>query len=102
MNLLDHLQEQGYEPRDEKDPHGGNWFDLISPAVGAVRVVLYPADGYRAEVYLFDAHMVCEWDAKFSPGTPDAAITAVAELAEERVRARRRLRRRLERAQARG
>jgi hypothetical protein len=80
-NLMDHLQEQGYEPQDD-GTQCSDWYDLIISGIGSVRVVIWPGDGYRAEVYAFDGYMACEWDAKFSPGTPDAAIIGVIEAAE--------------------
>lgn len=79
--VMDHLQEQGYEPQDG-GADGGGWYDLIVSGIGSVRVCLYPDDGYRADVYVFDGGMALEWDAKFSPGTPDAAIIGVVEAAE--------------------
>ena len=86
-NLMDHLQEQGYEPQDSVE--GSDWYDLIVSGTGTVRVCLYPDDGDRAEVYTFDGYMVCEWDAKFSPGTPDSAVIAVIEAAEWQLAAKR-------------
>ena len=73
-NLLDHLQEQGYEPQDS----GDEWFDLIASGIGSVRVVLSD-DIY---VYAFDGYMASEWEARFTPGTPDAVILATLEAAE--------------------
>ena len=80
VSLLDHLQTQGYELHDE--PRRTLIADLAVSGIGTVRVVIHPNDGDRASVYLFDARMVCEWDAKFSPGTPDAVILATIEAAE--------------------
>jgi len=80
-SLMNHLQEQGYEPDDDATD-GGGWYDLIASGIGSVRVCLYPDDGYAADVYAFDGYMALMWDAKFSPGTPDAAILAVIEAAE--------------------
>ena len=80
-NLMDHLQEQGYEP-EEQDYDSGDWYHLIVSGIGSVRVCLYPRDGHRVEVYVFDAHGAEEWDVRTSPGTPDAAVIAVIEAAE--------------------
>lgn len=87
-NLMDHLQEQGYEPQETASAEG-EWFDLTVSGIGTVRVCLYPSDGYRADVYAFDAYMVSEWQASLSPGTPDAAILAVIEAAEWQLAAKR-------------
>jgi hypothetical protein len=81
-NLLDHLQEAGY------DPEGGLWFTLIVSGTGSVRVILYPDDG-RAEVYMFDGFMVCEWQVTLSPGTPTPVILAAIEAAEDELAAKR-------------
>jgi hypothetical protein len=80
-NLMDHLQEQGYEPADFSD----EWYDLIVSGIGSVRAVVSD-DSY---VYVFDGYMACEWQASFSPGTPDAAIIAVLEAAEWQLAAKR-------------
>lgn len=87
-NLMDHLQEQGYEPQDDA-ADGGDWYDLIVSGTGSVRVCLYPDDGHRADVYTFDRYMACLWQANLSPGTPDAAILAVIEAAEWQLAAKR-------------
>ncbi len=82
-NLLDHLQEQGYEPQGGVwSAPGGEWYDLIVSGIGSVRVCIYPDDGHRTDIYVFDGYKACEWDAKFSPGTPDAAVIATIEAAE--------------------
>ena len=57
--------------------------------VGTVRVCLYPDDCYRADVYAFDQYMTLVWDARLSPGAPDAAIVAVIEAAERELAAKR-------------
>ena len=85
-NLLDHLQEQGYEPLISTD---GDWYDLVVSGTGSIRAVLHPRDGDRAEIIFFDAHRICEWTASLSPGTPDAAIIAVLEAAEWQLAAKR-------------
>jgi hypothetical protein len=86
-NLLDHLQEQGYEPQDPASYHGQRveYYDLVVSGVGTVRVCIYPDDGHSAEVrtFAFDSYMCEEWEARFTPGTPDAAIIAVIEAAED-------------------
>lgn len=85
-SLLDHLQEQGYDPQEATDGdrwvYGGEWFDLTASGIGTVRVCLYPRDGHRAEVHYFDGGMICEWTVRLSPGTPDAVILATIEAAE--------------------
>lgn len=83
-NLLDHLQEQGYEPQESADYHGQivDCYDLIASGTGSVRVCIYPDDGGAAEVYAFDGYMAEEWHAKFCPNAPDAAVLAVIEAAE--------------------
>lgn len=80
-NLLDHLQEQGYDPQDTTSAEG-EWFDLTVSGTGTVRVCLYPDDGYSARIVAFDATMACEWDVRTSPGTPGAVIIAAVEAAE--------------------
>lgn len=90
--LIDHLIEQGYEPQEANGAFqraNGDWYDLIVSGIGTVRLVHFFDDGPRADVYVFDGGMVCEWDAKFSPGTPDAAIVAVIEAAEWQLAAKR-------------
>lgn len=81
VNLLDHLQEQGYEPRDPYG-HEGDWCDLVVSGTGTVRVGIYPHDGHRVDVYAFDKRLNCEWQVNLSPGTPDAVVLAVIEAAE--------------------
>jgi hypothetical protein len=85
-NLMDHLQEQGYEP---EIAGAVGQYDLIVSGIGSVRVCVYPDDGYRTDVYAFDGCQCTEWHARFSPGTPDAAIIAVVEEAEWRLAAKR-------------
>ena len=87
-NLLDHLQEQGYEPQDTTSTEG-EWFDLTVSGTGTVRVCLYPDDGYSARIIALDATMACEWDAKFDPNVPDAVILATVEAAEWHLAAKR-------------
>jgi len=78
-NLLDHLREQGYDP----DVTGAvDRFDLVVSGIGSVRVRLYPDDGYSADVSVLDGYMAEEWQARFCPNTPDAAILGVIEAAE--------------------
>ena len=80
-NLLDHLQEQGYEPADFSD----EWYDLVVSGVGSVRVVVSD-DIY---VYAFDKFMVCEWQVHLSSGASDAVIVAVLQAAEDDLAAKR-------------
>jgi hypothetical protein len=87
-NLMDHLQEQGYDPQDDASD-SGDWYDLVVSGVGSVRVCIYPDDGYGTNVYAFDCYMALRWDAKFSPGSPDAAILATVEAAEWELAAKR-------------
>jgi len=87
-NLLDHLQEQGYEPQETTSAEG-EWFDLIVSGIGTVRVCIYPNDCYRADIFVFDGYMTLVWDAKLSPGAPDQAIVAVIEAAEWQLAAKR-------------
>lgn len=87
-NLLDHLQEQGYDPQ-EPFGHDGDWYDLAVSGIGTVRACLsYPDEGY-ADVYAFDAGMACEWEVHLSPGTPDAVVIAILEAAEWQLAAKR-------------
>ncbi len=86
-NLLDHLQEQGYEPQGATTE--GDYYDLVISGTGTVRVVVCPGDGYRADVYAFEQYMCCEWCASFTPGTPDAVIVATIEAAERQLAAKR-------------
>lgn len=88
-NLLDHLQEQGYEPQGQYALHKGDFFDLTVSGTGTIRVVLYLNDGPRAEVCAFDKFMVCEWQVTLSPGTPDAVTLAAIEAAEQQLAAKR-------------
>ena len=87
-NLMDHLQEQGYEPQDTTSAEG-EWFDLIVSGIGTSRVCIYPDDDYSANVYAFDRYMCTEWEARFTPGTPDAVIIATIEAAEWKLAAKR-------------
>ena len=82
-NLLDHLQEAGYEPR-----YDGDWFDLTVPGVGTIRVRPDPDD---VNVYAFDERMACEWQVTLSPGTPGAVILTLIEAAEGELAAKRAL-----------
>ena len=88
-SLMDHLQEQGYEPQDEATYHGQRveTYDLIVSGIGSVRVCAYPDDEYSAEVYVNDS--ANEWEARFTPGTPDAVIIAVIKAAEWQLAAKR-------------
>ncbi len=79
--VLDHLQEQGYEPRDDS-PGRTLWADLTASGVGTVRVVINPEDEFSVEVYAFDKYLATEWEAHLSPGTPDAVALALIEAAE--------------------
>jgi hypothetical protein len=87
-NLIDHLQEQGYEPDGEEHIPHSDWYDLIVSGIGSVRVCIHPDDDYRTDVYLFDGHMGLEWKAVLS-GAPDAAIIATVEAAEWQLAAKR-------------
>jgi hypothetical protein len=84
-NLLDHLQEQGYTPQDTFGTFGidDEWYELTVPDVGTVRLCVYPDDCYRAEMFVFDPNMICEWDVKHSPSAPDAVIIAGLRAAEQ-------------------
>lgn len=84
-NLLDHLQEAGYDPEDQSGPI---WFTLVVSGTGSVRVILYPDDG-RAGVYMFDEFMACEWQVTLSPGTGTPVILATIEAAEDELAAKR-------------
>lgn len=90
-SLMDHLQEQGYEPQDPATYHDQlvECYDLIVSGIGSVRVCTYPDDDYSTEVYVFDGHMCEEWEARFTPGAPDAAVIAVIEAAEWELAAKR-------------
>lgn len=81
-SLLEHLQEQGYEPQEGRTCDNGDCYDLIASGIGTVRAVTYPDDEDSAAVHLFDRYMALEWSATFTPGTPDAAIIAVLQAAE--------------------
>ena len=80
-NLMDHLQEQGYEPHEDRD-----WFDLTASGTGTIRVSL---DDGAVMVFAFDKFMVCQWQTTMLPGTPDAVILAVIEAAEWQLAAKR-------------
>jgi hypothetical protein len=87
-NLMDHLQEQGYEPQGATTE--GDYYDLVVSGTGTVRVVVCPGDPLtRADVYAFEQYMCCEWRASFTPGTPDAVIIATVEAAEWQLAAKR-------------
>jgi hypothetical protein len=87
-DLMDHLQEQGYEPQDTTSADG-EWYDLVVSGIGSVRVCLFPDDGYSARIVGFDGTMACEWDVRTSPGTPGAVIIGIIEAAEWEPAARR-------------
>jgi hypothetical protein len=72
--LLDHLQEQGYEPQED-----GDWFDLIASGIGSIRVGL---DDGTVDIYAFDGYMACEWQVSLSAGTPESVIIRTVEAAE--------------------
>jgi hypothetical protein len=80
-NLIDHLREQGYEPQEFHFHGDCDQYDLAVSGIGMVSVCLFPQDGHRAEVHLFDAYMHELWTANLSSGTPDAVIIAVADAA---------------------
>jgi len=61
----------------------------VVSGIGSVRVCRFPDDDYSANVYVFDGYMCTEWEARFTPGTPDAAIIAVIEAAEWQLAAKR-------------
>lgn len=86
-NLLDHLQEQGYEPQDEAvTGNTREWFDLIASGIGSVRVALDDGD---VTVYFFDGYTMCDWKATLSNGTPIAVILATITAAEDELAAKR-------------
>lgn len=72
-SLLDHLQSHGYAPDDD------GWFELIASGVGSVRVI---SGDNGTEVFVFDKFRACEWQAKFSQGTPEPAIVTTLLAAE--------------------
>lgn len=78
MNLLDHLQDQGYEPQDGT----GRTLvaDLAVSGVGTVRATISPDDD--SHIYAFDASMTLVWSARFTLSTPDTVIVAALEAAE--------------------
>jgi len=86
-SLLDHLQEQGYDP--EGLILGADIYDLTASGTGTVRLCLHPDDEYRAEVHFLDRYLVEEWSVSLSPGTPDAIILATLEAAEWQLAGRR-------------
>lgn len=91
-SLLDHLQEQGYDPEGAPSWKDGDRYDvyeLVASGIGTVRVCIYPDDCYRADVYVFDQYMTLVWDARLSPGAPDSAILGVIEAAEWQLAAKR-------------
>lgn len=79
-NLMDHLQEQGYDP-DTHSTHSWLTAELVVSGIGTVRVIIN--DG-SVEIFVFDSFMACEWDATLS-NAPDAAIIAVIETAERQL-----------------
>lgn len=89
-SLIDHLQEQGYEPQEDD---GGEYrtdrYDLTVSGTGTVRVCIHPGDENSAVVHLFDQYMVEDWSASLTPGTPDAVIIVIIEAAEWELAAKR-------------
>jgi hypothetical protein len=86
-NLLDHLQEQGYDPQDEDvTSNSHEWFDLVASGIGMVRVEIDDTD---VIVYAFDGGMICEWQARLSSGAPAAVILAVIVAAEDELATKR-------------
>lgn len=81
-SLLEHLQDQGYDPGDILGDFGADTYDLVVSGIGTVQVRVYPDDGRRVEIELFDGGMGSQWTARLSPGTPDAVIIATIEAAE--------------------
>ena len=83
-NLLDHLQEQGYDPQELEGR--GDMFQLVVSGIGSITVEVY--DGEVA-VYAFDQYRACDWEVALSSSTPDAVIIATLEAAEWQLAAKR-------------
>jgi hypothetical protein len=72
--LDQHLARRGFTP----NPGNPTWLDL-GTGQQTVRVLHEP--GETTLLYCLDAHNGCLYEAVFSPGTPDAVITAAIEAA---------------------
>ena len=83
-NLLDHLMDAGYDPL-ESEPDG-DYYELVVSGIGSISVRTHEGE---AVVYVFDGYKMCDWEVTCSPGTPDAAIVAVLESAEDELAQRR-------------
>lgn len=72
--LGQYLAGRGFAP----SPGNPRWLDLGTGQL-VVRVLHEP--GEATLLYCLDAHSVCLYEAVFSPGTPNAVITAAIEAA---------------------
>lgn len=72
--LGQYLARRGFAP----NPDNPTWLDL-GTGQQTVRVLHEP--GETTLLYCLDAHSVCLYGAVFSPGTPDAVITATIDAA---------------------
>jgi hypothetical protein len=73
-DLGQYLQRRGFAP----NPGNPAWLEL-GTGQQTVRVLHEP--GETTLLYCLDSHGVCLYEAIFSPGTPDAVITAAIEAA---------------------
>ena len=72
--LGQYLVRRGFAP----NPGNPTWLDL-GTGQQTVRVLHEP--GEATLLYCLDSHGVCLYEAVFSPGTPDAVVTAAIEAA---------------------
>ena len=73
-DLAQYLARRGFAP----NPGNPTWLDL-GTGQQTVRVLHKP--GETTLLYCLAPHTVCLYEAVFSPGTPDAVITAAIEAA---------------------
>ncbi len=73
-DLGQYLARRGFAP----NPGNPTWLDL-STAQQVVRILHEP--GETTLLYCLTPHSACLYEAVFSPGTPDAVITAAIEAA---------------------
>ena len=81
IDLTQYLARRGFAP----SPGNPSWLDL-GTGQQTVRVLHEP--GEATLLYCLAPHSVCLYEAVFSPGTPDAVITAAIEAALSPPRAR--------------
>jgi hypothetical protein len=84
LELLDMLQERGYEP--DSAPYA-DLFNLIASGMGSIRVVAYRDSEPVLYVVAFDKYQAHRWSVKLEPATPLPVVLAVIDAAEAELNA---------------